>query len=399
MRLKDLKVIAFLAYKNIAKSKATFAVIVAVMAMSFLSVTFFAAIIEGLGHEFEESRISTLTGHLTVEPTQDNLYLQDSRQLVDNIQRIPGVEGAARRLQSSAVVKHQNTELGSSLYFIDPQDELEVSRFHDSMLIGEFLSKKDTNELLIGANVVESYADEDDTRKRLDVQVGDTVEVGFSNGKVKEYKIKGVFETGFRFADDKVLLNIDEYEKIFNQSGVAHEILVNLPGRGREEHYQRKIMNLGVSAQINPWQTKMGTIKQFVGSLQVTNKVTGLVGLLTAFATIYIIIFINVTNKRKQIGILKAVGIKKRIILGSYVFQSLIYGVTGVILGNVVMQGLLLLLTMYPLTMPIGDVVPILTSERLIGTSVTLIVASLVAGYFPSRSAANDNILEAIFGG
>ena len=54
MNKNDFKVIAFLAYKNIVKSKSTFFVIVAVMAMSFLSITFFAAIIDGLGYEFEE---------------------------------------------------------------------------------------------------------------------------------------------------------------------------------------------------------------------------------------------------------------------------------------------------------------------------------------------------------
>ncbi len=180
---------------------------------------------------------------------------------------------------------------------------------------------------------------------------------------------------------------------------MASKILIKLPGRGSEDYYKQKIIDLGVSDQINPWQTKMGAVKQFVGSLQITNKITGFIGLLTAFATIYIIIFINVTNKRKQIGLLKAVGIKKEIILGSYVLQSIIYGVVGVIIGNLVMQGLLILLTMHPLNMPIGAVVPILTRERLITISLTLVFASIVAGFFPSRKAANDNILDAIFGG
>lgn len=92
-------------------------------------------------------------------------------------------------------------------------------------------------------------------------------------------------------------------------------------------------------------------------------------------------------------------GIKKQIILGSYVLQSFIYGVVGVIIGNLVMQGLLILLTMHPLYMPIGEVVPILTTDRLITTSVTLIFASIIAGFFPSKKAADDNILDAIFGG
>ncbi|MGE0792684.1 MAG: ABC transporter permease [Candidatus Woesearchaeota archaeon] len=399
MNKKDLKVVAFLAYKNIVKSKSTFLVIIAVMAMSFLSITFFAAIIDGLGYEFEEGMISGLTGHLMIEPTKDDMYIENSNQLVQNIRRIPGVEGVVQRLESSAVVTHKNTELGVPIFFIEPAQELTVSNFHENMIIGEFLSSKDTNEIIMGAEIVESYANEDNTEKRLDVAIGETIELSFSNGVIKEYKIKGIYKTGSKFSDDKILMNIDEYKSIFNKEDIANKILVRLPERGSEDYYEQKIRDLGVSEQINPWYTKMGAVKQFVGSLQITNQITGFIGILTAFATIYIIIFINVTNKRKQIGILKAVGIKKEIILGSYVLQSLTYGVVGVLLGNIIMQILLALLTMYPLSMPIGDVVPILTTQRLVTTSIILILASIVAGFFPSKKAANDNILEAIFGG
>jgi len=399
MNKNDFKVIAFLAYKNIVKSKSTFFVIVAVMAMSFLSITFFAAIIDGLGYEFEEGMIEGLTGHLMIEPTEDNLHLENVGILVKNIKRIPGVVGVAPRLESSVIATHKNTEMGIPVFFINPQDELKVSNFHESMILGDYLSEKDNKVIIIGADIIQAYAQEDDTQKRLNVNVGDTVRLSFSNGFVDDYKIKGIFKTGSKFSDDKILINYDEYSKIFHTGDVASKILIKLPERGSEDYYKQKIIDLGVSDQINPWQTKMGAVKQFVGSLQITNQITGFIGLLTAFATIYIIIFINVTNKRKQIGILKAVGIKKQIILGSYVLQSLIYGVVGVIIGNLVMQGLLLLLTMHPLNMPIGNVVPILTTDRLITTSVTLIFASIIAGFFPSKKAADDNILDAIFGG
>lgn len=95
---------------------------------------------------------------------------------------------------------------------------------------------------------------------------------------------------------------------------------------------------------------------------------------------------------------LKAIGIKKEIILGSYIIQSLSYGVIGVAIGNVIMQLLLWFMSMYPLEVPIGEVVPILTNQRIISTSITIAMASVIAGYFPSNRAAKENILDAIFG-
>ena len=367
--------------------------------MSFLSITFFAAVIDGLGYQFEQGMIDGLTGHLMIEPKTDSVYLNNSDSMVEKIRRVPGVVGVAPRIESSAVARFKNTELGIPIFFVKPEDELRVSNYAKSMIIGDFLSKNDDNKIIMGVNLVESYAEKDDTQKRLDVKVGDTIRLSFSNGYYGEYKVKGIFKTGSKFSDDKVLMNYDEYQKIFHKTNIASKILIKLPKRGIEDYYKLKIMDLGVSDQINPWQTKMGAVKQFVGSLQITNKITWFIGLLTAFATIYIIIFINVTNKRKQIGILKAIGIKKEIILGSYVMQSMVYGIIGVIVGNIVMQILLIILTAHPLAMPIGDVIPIFTFDRLMTTSITLIIASIVAGFFPSKRAADDNILDAIFGG
>ena len=129
MDKKDFKVIAFLAYKNIIKSKSTFFVIIAVMAMSFLSITFFAAIIDGLGYEFEEGMIEGLTGHLMIEPTEDNLYLENVDTLVKNIKRIPGVIGVAPRLESSVIATYKNTEMGIPVFFIDSTQYWDMGLF------------------------------------------------------------------------------------------------------------------------------------------------------------------------------------------------------------------------------------------------------------------------------
>jgi putative ABC transport system permease protein len=399
MNKSDLKVITFLAYKNIAKSKTTFFVIVAVMAMSFLSITFFAAIIDGLGYEFEEGMIKTLTGHLVIEPSENDKYLENTNNLVSDIRRIPDIVGVSQRIDSNAVATHENIQVGIPIIFINPEDELRVSSFSESIVEGEYLSKGNNNELIIGSELLKSYSGENDAEKKLDAGVGDIIQLSFSNGFVKDYKIKGVFKTGSRFGDMNALMTYGDYEEVFDTSNIASKIIVTLPDRGMEEEFKNKLIGIGVKDQINPWQTKMGTVEQFISSLEITNKITLIVGLLTAFATIYIIIFINVTNKRKQIGILKATGIKKEIILGSYVLQSLIYGVAGVIVGILMMFGLISLLTIYPLKMPIGDVIPILTTTKLITTVLILVLASVVAGFFPSKKAADDNILEAIFGG
>lgn len=400
-RKNDLKTSLFLSYKNLSKSKTTTIFIILVLAISFVSITFFAAIIDGLGYEFEEGMIRGETGHLMIEPHEDVKYIENSDKLIEKIQKIPGVVGVSRRLSSNIVINHDSIELGIPLYFIEPERERQVSNLENSIVEGESLSKKDSNGILIGSGLIKKYAEEDDTRKRLDISTGEKVNVSFSSGYSKEFKVRGIYSTGSKLMDEKAFMNYEIYSEAFGESKeIASQILIILPERGYEEEYRKEIIKItNTGHQINPWQTKMGTVKEFVGSLQITNQITGIIGLLTAFVTVYIIIFVNVTNKRKQIGTLKAMGIKKKIILSSYVFQSLIYGVVGIIVGNLLINGMLSWLSVNPLSMPVGDVTPILDQGRRYTTSLFLILASVFAGYFPSKKAADENILSAIFGG
>lgn len=395
----SIKTTFFLAWKNIIASKKTLVVITLVLALSFLSITFFAAIIDGLGFAFEEKSINTITGHITIEPNEDEAYIENPDEIVKKIRRLDGVS-ATSRIEKGVSVYDFDTIISGQVLFVNIEDEDKVSIFSESIIEGIRLTQNSDNEIIIGSDLVKKYAAKDDNKKRVDVGVGDKIVLQFNNGVSKEYKIRGIYRTDSSFSDGYILMNRNEYEKVFQESSnIATSILVKLPKRGLEEEYKYKFMELGINQEINSWETKISKIKQFTSSLQITNKITGAIGLVTTFATIYIIIFINVMTKRKQIGILKAVGIRKNIILGSYIIQSLVYAILGILVGLMIIKLIMIYFASNPLRMPIGDVYPLVDSGKLLIASLSIIVASLTAGYFPSKKATEENILEAIFGG
>lgn len=395
----SLKTTFFLAWKNIVASKKTLVVITLVLSLSFLSITFFAAIIDGLGYAFEDKSIKTITGHITIEPNDDNSYINNPQEIIKKIRRLDGVS-ATSRIEKGVSITDYTTVVSGQILFVDINDEDRVSIFSKSMIEGIRLTQNNENEIILGSDLVKKYAAQDDNKKRLDVGVGDKVLLQFNNGVSKEYKIRGIYKTNSAFSDGYILINKQEYETIFNEKPtIASSILVRLPQRGLEESYAQQFLELGINEQINSWETKISKIKQFTSSLEITNKITGAIGLITTFATIYIIIFINVMTKRKQIGILKAIGIKKSIILGSYMIQSLVYAVLGVVVGIAIIKLLMIYFASHPLKMPIGDVYPLIEINKILTASASIILASLAAGFFPSKKATDDNILDAIFGG
>jgi putative ABC transport system permease protein len=113
---------------------------------------------------------------------------------------------------------------------------------------------------------------------------------------------------------------------------------------------------------------------------------------------IFIVIFINTINKRRQIGILKAIGINKRIIVYSYIIQVLIIATCGILLGLALSSGLVTYLTYNPLVFPGGAVYPVVESGPVIRSVISLALVSLISGFIPSWKTANEPILDAIRG-
>jgi putative ABC transport system permease protein len=120
---------------------------------------------------------------------------------------------------------------------------------------------------------------------------------------------------------------------------------------------------------------------------------------LVAGITIFVMIYINAISKRRQIGILRAIGIKQNIIVYSYVLQALFYVLCGVCLGLLFVFGVLQpFLSVYPITLPFGPLVLSFSVTLIVESVIGFLFAGLLAGYLPARLVARQDILKAIWG-
>jgi len=113
---------------------------------------------------------------------------------------------------------------------------------------------------------------------------------------------------------------------------------------------------------------------------------------------IFIVIFINTVGKKKQIAIMKAIGIKKEIIINSYLIQVACLCLAGILVGMLLFQGITWYLTVNPLRFPIGDVPPIIDTGRILWSIVSLVLVSIIGGYIPAWQTASEEILDGMRG-
>jgi putative ABC transport system permease protein len=336
-----------------------------------------------------------------IEPTDDAKYINNADSLIQKIIKLPLTESASKRIKVGGSLDTDEVSVTKTITGLSPLAESQVTVISKSMIEGNYLSDGDKNEIILGSALVQSYATKTGSTKLLDVKAGDNIEIFFNNGIHETFNVKGIYRTGSNFNDQEAFITNNKLLEIYPElSSSASEISIRLPERGHEEEYKSQLVStLGVRDKISDWTQKTDKIEQLTGSLIMINQITYLIGIITAIATVYIIIYIDVIHKRKQIGILKAVGIRKNAILLSFVIQAIIYGIIGVVIGLVVIFGMEQYFIAYPMKMPIGKTSMLLSNIELINSSVILISASIIAGLIPAYQAAKENILEAIFGG
>lgn len=401
--LLSLDVALFLAVKNILHKKKMLFLIVAIIGLGYLSATFSSSVIYGLQYTMEDLLIFGSTGHVTIEPKSDEEYLLNADEIVKKALSIPNVLAASSRMTTTmTIIDKFGTSSGVEVRIIDPEDEAAATNLGTSIIAGDYLSKGTVGEFIIGRDRTTKYGVVD-ALPTVDIDSGEMVTILFENGVQKKMKVRGIYSYGFAMTDIFGYITKQEAKQVFGftdeEVNRASEIVILNSDRGYEEQVKYALQAQGVSGSIWKWPEKLGLLYQFIGSLMVISKLTALIGIIIAFASIYIIIYINVLQKRTQIGMLKAMGINSETILVSYVIQSFFYGVVGAVFGTILTLVVTDYLTMRPLIMPVGEVVPIISIATLVSSSLLLILSSILAGFIAAQGVVKDNILDAIFRG
>jgi putative ABC transport system permease protein len=396
----QLKVSAFLAYKSIAKgNKGTTLLTILIMALAFVNLMFMSSLFAGLTDASENQVIEALYSNIVIEPKDEEIYIKDPDSILKKVDSVPGVLGTSAQYITASTITHEEKSGAWTVRSVNPDDEIMVSSVPELMITGEYLSKYDRGEIVIGKEIAGGHGGSLEHLSLGGVVVGDTLEVAFKNGVRREYRIKGIFDTNFIQSNQLAYITEKEMESVLGTSDMASQILVKTEGKGGEDKYVEQFTMLGVHEDVKTWSVYAGIVATITQSFNAINALISVIGFFVAGITIFIVIYVSTVSKRRQMGILRAIGIKESIIVRSYVFQAIFYALCGCIAGLMVMFTILVpYYTMHPLVFPMGDVTLVIEQKNAITRGVGLIAAAMVAGFIPSWRAVRETILDAIWG-
>lgn len=400
--INDIKVGALIAYCSIKRgNKKTLAFIVFVLSLIFMNLVFLPSMIGGLSGMFTGFMQDYPYGDIVIEPGEENTYINNADNVLQIVRAVNGVRAATKRLDAAASIKHKQKVVGSTITGVLPTEEYEISRYPYIISEGDFLGELSRDEIIIGAMLVEGYFGSEIYDNLGEVRPGSLVDVTYSNGVKRTYKVKGIMEGTFEVVDLNALVHYKEIEDVYGLDGSkATKVVVRIEKQGTQDNIKDKIVSAGVKEPVFTWADKAESIlRQALQSIGAINVMSKFVSLVVGAALILIIIYINVLNRKKEIGILKAVGITPRSIVLSYAFLSMFYVLLGIFVGLILYFALMLYFQANPFTMyETIKIRPEIDYLFLVQNILTMLVLSVIAGILPAWIVSKESILKAIWG-
>ncbi len=234
---------------------------------------------------------------------------------------------------------------------------------------------------------------------KLGVTVGDRLPVSTLAGTRVDYRVAGIFDLGVGAIDGGwVVTNLRTTQSLFGFGDRVTSIEITV-----DDVFAADAVAADVSAlldtnrlEITNWKEENGQLLNALESQSLSNNIIQAVIILSVAVAIASLLSITVLQKRRQLGILKAMGIKDGAASLIFVYQGLLLGVAASAVGIALGLGLLFAFTQFATTGGESVIEFAVDPTFIIRTLVIVISASGIAGLFPASRSLRLNPIDVI---
>ena len=352
------------------------------------------AMLPGVMNAFRHTMISAAGKvDLTISSASNNTF---SQQALEQIRAISGVSASTGVLMRSVQIP---TSLGGktdpltgsaaiTLNGLDMETATTVRKYAADE--GRFLEKGDEFNAVISYNL----------SRKMELAVGDIFTIPSADGTAA-LTIVGILNQLESSTTDEVYVPLTTAQAILNAPGEISTVDILIDAAADRDAVGQEILARLGSAY------KLGAVEvgnELAAALEMGQNIMWVFGIL-ALAMAAFIIFNTfrtvVAERRRDLGMLRAVGASKRTVLSLIVTESLIQGIIGTVLGLVlgyliafgILKGLSPMIQSF-MRVEIGA--PLIELPNLLASTLLGIGFSVGSGYLPARAAMRVTPLEAI---
>lgn len=413
----SIRVAWLLAKRQLQKSSyGTTLLVVFIMVLTFLNLVVVSGILVGLIEGAVQGNRENVTGDIIITTPSGRDAIDNTQQIQSALASIPEVLAYSARYttgaqieanyRSSRALDEAPDQVGTTLAGINPEYEHVLTSLGSEVVEGDYLIGNESGKVLLGVNLLASYLENfgnTDFKGLTNVDVGDTVIIESGNQK-REFIVAGLVDAKAGDVSLRAYVTERDFIELTNRtSRTANEIAIKLTSPNQADQIKSALVASGIAgryAVVETWEEAQGQfLDDIKGTFSILGSVIGGIALVVASITIFIIIFVNAISRKKQIGILKGIGIDGRAIVGSYVLQALFYALSGAAIGIVLVYAVLVpYFANNPIDFPFSDGILVAPINGTITRLGILLACTIVAGFVPAYTIIRRNTLDAILG-
>ena len=281
------------------------------------------------------------------------------------LERFSAVKAATPRLGGTADIEFLsmgkiNEEYDVSVLGVEPVSDIQASKIHETVDEGQYVYAR--NSIVVGETVARDLGgcyvgvqsalrgggeDPTVTGDQIDadckVKVGNNIKLIMENRVGEEvskrFVVSGISKTaGGQGFDNSVIVHIDTLRSMLDRPDESNSILVRMNDRNPLvvndliTQFSAAYQNDDLLIE-NIEQSAESTLKGFRSGIAMINLI-GYFGMMSSAFAIVVIQMMLVSSKTREIGVMRAIGAKRKDILIIFIFQGMVIGLFGAAVGT-----------------------------------------------------------------
>jgi len=331
------------------------------------------------------------------------LPLDDANIVIEKVNKEPNVVNASKRISTGGMVSSREGSYPVSITAIQPGSEASVSLIAENISEGRFLSNDDGDNILIGQEMA----------SLLDVSVGDRITLV---GKRKDESMRqrsmtvvGIFNLGLGDAEKGlVYINLPVAQTLYNLRDQETEVAITLEEIGQEGALISSIEPDLSNYEIDSFYDLRPEIGEVLAQKGAFTQILGFIVLLMASIGILNLMLMAVYERTREMGVLAALGMKGRQLMGLFLLEGMFIGVIGAVIGCIVSWLLISAVARvgidYSIAEGTGDITalignriyPSIPAINIVFYGVSVVFIAALASLIPAWQASRNEPAESL---
>ena len=352
---------------------------------------FIGSLIQGLQISLVDKTIGN-SSQITITSESDDKTIKDWERAVYEAGISSGdIQNISPAADGSAFVRYDDGSEPVLLRGFKLAEADSIYGISEGMYSGRLPQRKD--EIIMGR----------DLAVKIDAELNDKIDLVTNSGNTVKLKIIGFYDLNVASINKSWLIaDLSTAQEIFGYDDRVTSIEMQVDEIFNADNIARRVRNSlsGEELVVENWKDQNGQLLSGLNGQSVSSYMIQVFVHIAVLLGISSVLAVSVVQRSKQLGILKAMGIRDGAASMIFVFQGFILGVIGGTIGILLGIGLLNMFTKFAVNPDGSPVVPVYMNTAFIALSGIFAIASaVIASLIPARLSSRLDPIEVIKNG